>query len=127
MKTMRDIMAGLPKARQARINARARQLIAEEMTLRSLRKAHRKTQKAMAAQLGIGQDSVLRLEQRSDMLLSTLREYVAAMGGKIRLLAEFNGTAPVELSGLGVLEDTAAPRRKRRAQPRRRAARSTAA
>jgi DNA-binding XRE family transcriptional regulator len=127
MKSVRDIMAELPKDRQARINARAKELIAEEMTLQSLRKAHRKTQKAMAAQLGIGQDSVSRLEQRTDMLLSTLREYVAAMGGKIRLLAEFKGAAPIELSGIGALEVTKVPRRKRRTETRRRPTKPKAA
>jgi hypothetical protein len=119
MKTLRETMAGLPKKRQARINARAAELIAEEMSLRSLRKAHRKTQKSMATRLGIGQDSVSRLEQRSDMLLSTLRDYVSAMGGRIRLLAEFKGAAPIELSGIGALDDVKPPRQKRRTQTRR--------
>ena len=119
MKTLRETMGGLPKKRQARINARAAELIAEEMSLRSLRKAHRRTQKSMATRLGIGQDSVSRLEQRSDMLLSTLRDYVSAMGGKIRLLAEFKGAAPIELSGLGALNDVKPPRQKRRTQTRR--------
>jgi len=126
MKTVRHMMAELPKKRQARIDARAKTLIAEEMSLQNLRKAHRKTQKAMAAQLGIGQDSVSRLEQRSDMLLSTLREYVAAMGGKIRLMAEFKGAAPIELTGLGALDEIKTSRR-RRLEPRRRIARSKAA
>ncbi len=119
MKTVRHMMAELPKKRQARIDARAKALIAEEMSLQNLRKAHRKTQKAMAAQLGIGQDSVSRLEQRSDMLLSTLREYVSAMGGKIRLMAEFKGAAPIELTGLGALDEIKTSRRKR-PDPRRR-------
>ena len=119
MKTLRETMAGLPRKRQARINARAAELIAEEMSLRSLRKAHRQTQKSMAARLGIGQDSVSRLEQRSDMLLSTLRDYVSAMGGRIRLLAEFEGAAPIELSGLGALNDAKPPRQKRRSETRR--------
>ena len=37
---------------------------------------------AGTAVLGVGQDSVSRLEQRSDILVSTLRNYVEAMGGK---------------------------------------------
>ena len=85
MKTLREVTASLPGKEQERINARAKELIAEEMSLQSLRIAHRKTRKSMAALLGIGQDSVSRLDQRSDMLLSTLRDYVKAMGGTIRL------------------------------------------
>ena len=115
MRTLREVTGSLPRKEQARINARAKELIAEEMSLQSLRKAHRKTQKSMATRLGIGQDSVSRLEQRSDMLLSTLRDYVKAMGGTVRLLAEFKGSAPIELAGLGTLAETkmARPRRKR--------------
>jgi len=39
--------------------------------------------------LGVGQDTISRIERRSDMLLSTLRRYVEAMGGKLQLVAEF--------------------------------------
>jgi hypothetical protein len=39
--------------------------------------------------LGVGQDTISRIERRSDMLLSTLRRYVEAMGGKLELVAEF--------------------------------------
>jgi transcriptional regulator with XRE-family HTH domain len=125
MKTLREVSARLPKKEQDRINVRAKELIAEEMSLQSLRKAHRKTQKSMATQLGIGQDSVSRLEQRSDMLLSTLRDYVKALGGTIRLLAEFKGAAPVELVSLGTLaEAKKAPYHRKRTGPRRRSSKA---
>jgi hypothetical protein len=42
-----------------------------------------------APSLSIGQDSVARIEQRSDVLISTLRHYVESMGGKLQLVAEF--------------------------------------
>ena len=54
----------------------------------------------MAKTLGITQDSVSRLEKRSDLLLSTLRKTVQAMGGKLSLVAEFPDRAPVVLSGI---------------------------
>lgn len=50
------------------------------------RQAHKLTQKRMAQVLGIGQDSVSRLEQRSDLLISTLRGYVEALGGRLSLV-----------------------------------------
>src|ERR1700719_1263232 len=103
MTTLRDKMAGLPARHRARIKARAQKLIAEETSLQALRKAHQKTQAKVATTLGIGQDSVSRLEQRSDMLLSTLREYVAAIGGRVRLLVEFKGKPAIELKGLGAI------------------------
>jgi hypothetical protein len=54
----------------------------------------------MAGTLGITQDSVSRLEKRSDLLLSTLRKTVQAMGGKLSLVAEFPDRPPVVLYGI---------------------------
>jgi transcriptional regulator with XRE-family HTH domain len=113
MTTLRDKIAELPARRRARIKVRAQKLIAEETSLQSLRKAHRKTQEKLAATLGIGQDSVSRLEQRSDMLLSTLREYVAAIGGSVRLLVEFKGKPAIELKGLGAIQEKSASGRRK--------------
>lgn len=90
----------LRAAQRKKVEARAAELLAEEMTLRELRKARQLTQVRMAKQLGITQDSVSRLEKRSDLLLSTLRKTVEAMGGKLSLVAEFPDRAPVVLSGL---------------------------
>jgi len=90
----------LSPARRKKIESRATELIAEEMTLRELRKARKLTQVRMAKQLGISQDSVSRLEKRSDLLLSTLRKTVEAMGGNLSLVAEFPDCAPVVLSGI---------------------------
>jgi DNA-binding XRE family transcriptional regulator len=83
-----------------KVEARAAQLIAEEMTLRELRKARKLTQVRMAKALGVTQDSVSRLEKRSDLLLSTLRKTVQAMGGNLSLVAEFPDRPPVVLSGI---------------------------
>ena len=83
-----------------KIEARAAELIAEEMTLRDLRKARALTQARMAEELGITQDGVSRLEKRSDLLLSTLRKTVEAMGGCLSLVAEFPDRAPVVLTGI---------------------------
>ncbi len=56
----------------------------------------------MARTLGVTQDSVSRLEKRSDLLLSTPRKTVEAMGGSLSLIAEFPDRAPVVLSGIAV-------------------------
>jgi DNA-binding XRE family transcriptional regulator len=96
-----DIIAKLSPAQRKKVEARAAQLIAEEMTLRELRHARKLTQVRMAKALGITQDSVSRLEKRSDLLLSTLRKTVEAMGGNLSLVAEFPDRAPVVLSGIG--------------------------
>jgi transcriptional regulator with XRE-family HTH domain len=91
----------LSAARRKKVEARAAELIAEEMTLREMRKARQLTQVRIAKALGVTQDSVSRLEKRSDFLLSTLRKTVQAMGGNLSLVAEFPDRAPVVLSGLG--------------------------
>lgn len=54
----------------------------------------------MAKVLGISQDGVSRLEKRSDLLLSTLRKSVEAMGGNLSVVAEFPDRDPVGLSGI---------------------------
>ena len=95
-----DMMAGLDPARRRTIEDRTADLIAEEMTLRELRKARQLTQVSVARELGISQDGVSRLEQRSDLLLSTLRRTVEAMGGRLSLIARFPDRPPVELSGI---------------------------
>ena len=95
-----DIIKKLPPAQRRKVEARAAQLIAEEMTLRELRHARKLTQVRVAKTLGISQDSVSRLEKRSDLLLSTLRKTVKAMGGSLSLVAEFPDRAPVVLSGI---------------------------
>ena len=95
-----DIIAKLDPERRRRIEERAAELIAEEMTLRELRKARQLTQARVAAELGISQDGVSRLEQRTDLLLSTLRKTVEAMGGSLTLIARFPDRPPVELAGI---------------------------
>jgi transcriptional regulator with XRE-family HTH domain len=96
-----DIIRKLSPAQRHKVQARTAQLIAEEMTLRELRHARKLTQVRMAKRLGITQDSVSRLEKRSDLLLSTLRKTIQAMGGNLSLVAEFPDRAPVVLSGIG--------------------------
>ena len=90
----------LSASRRKKVEARAAELLAEEMTLRDLRKARALTQARMAEELGITQDGVSRLEKRSDLLLSTLKKTVEAMGGRLSLVAEFPDRAPVVLTGI---------------------------
>lgn len=93
-----DLMASLPKERQQRIESRAMQLA----TLKDLRQASKQTQEQLAAVLGVGQDTISRLEKRSDMLLSTLRHYVEGMGGSLDLVAKFPNRPAVVIKHLGM-------------------------
>jgi transcriptional regulator with XRE-family HTH domain len=108
------MMKELPPARRQKVEAHAQRLIAEEMTLRDLRKARRMTQRRLAAALKIGQDGVSRIEQRSDLLLSTLQNYVSAMGGSLEIVASFPDRPPVVVSGF---EEAGSPFRGEKPQP----------
>jgi len=109
-KSLKDKLATLDPARRARVEAEADRLHTEYLTLQELRKAKELTQVQLAEALGIQQATVAKYERQSDLLLSTLRSYVAAMGGDLKLMVEFPGKAPVALEGLG---DTEEPRRRR--------------
>jgi transcriptional regulator with XRE-family HTH domain len=99
-----EVMASLPAERQARIKARAAALIAEEMALGDLRRARRVTQEQVAERLGGRQVYVSRFERRADMKLSTLREYVRAIGGDLQLMVTFPEGETVRIKEIGEVE-----------------------
>lgn len=96
VKKLEDILSALPAKRKSKITQRA----AELATLRDLRVAASQTQADMAQALGVRQDTISRLEQRSDMLLSTMRRYVEAMGGQLEIVATFPNRPSVKLAHL---------------------------
>ena len=69
-----------------------------------LRQARKQTQVALAERLDIPQNAVSRMERRTDLLLSTMRGYVEALGGKLELRVVFP-------DGEFVLDELAPPRR----------------
>ncbi|MCC6966976.1 MAG: helix-turn-helix transcriptional regulator [Nitrospira sp.] len=110
-----DNIKRLRPLQRKKVETRAAELIAEEMTLRELRHARKLTQVRMAKKLGITQDSVSRLEQRSDLLLSTLRKTIEAMGGTLSLVAQFPDREPVMLSGIAEDDSESKPTGRRHA------------
>jgi transcriptional regulator with XRE-family HTH domain len=101
MKTLEQKLKEISRQRRKKIKARTRELVAREMSLQELRHAVNKTQKTVARTLNMGQDGISRLEKRSDLLLSTLRNYVEAVGGSLTLVAQFPDQEPVAISGFG--------------------------
>ena len=61
----------------------------QQMALHELRRARRKTQREVAESMQVAQSEVSKIEQRSDLKLGTLQEYVSALGGELRLKAVF--------------------------------------
>jgi hypothetical protein len=97
---------------QHAVKQRAAELIAEELTLREMRRARKLTQMRLSKKLKIGQEGVSRIEKRSDLYISTLRSYVEGVGGKLKLVVELPDRLPVILAGLGE------PQREKRAKKR---------
>lgn len=118
MKTLDAKMKRLGAARRTKVEARAAQLIAEEMSLRDLRHAHKLTQATVAEALDVSQDQISRIEKRSDLLLSTLRKYVEGLGGRLLLTAEFPDREPISLTGFGSIEPETPSTAKRRSSTR---------
>ena len=85
-RNLNQIIADLPRARQAKIDARYRELRDEVEGLRELRQVAGKAQADIASALNIKQPSVSKMEKQADMYLSTLRSYVRAIGGELDLV-----------------------------------------
>jgi predicted XRE-type DNA-binding protein len=92
----KEILAASATA-TARYNTVTAEIEARMLTLRNLRKAQSLTQATMAELLGMDQSEVSRLENRTDLLLSTLRRFVEATGGQLDLVARYPGSEPVTI------------------------------
>ena len=116
VKSLSEVMKKLPGERRERIEAETAREAAKIMSLRDVRKAFHKSQEDLAKALDMEQESVSRIERRADLLLSTLRRYVAAMGGDLKLIAEFPNRPAIQIDTFGMLRDEKeqpAPARKR--------------
>jgi transcriptional regulator with XRE-family HTH domain len=86
----------LPVASRQRIEKQV-QLALKDMPLAELRQARQFTQQQIAKTLKIKQASVSKMENQTDMYLSTIRKYIEAMGGELEIIAKFpEGSIKVE-------------------------------
>lgn len=83
-----ELRAKMSPEAQARAAARAEAVLVE-MQLQELRKARNVTQVEVAKAMNVEQAAVSKMERRDDMYLSTLRGYVKALGGELKLVASF--------------------------------------
>ena len=104
-RNINDVINSLTPAQRRKVEARAAQILAEEMTLQELRHARKLSQVRVAKALGIGQEGVSKIEKRADLMISTLRKTVEAMGGSLCLVAEFPDREPVILAGIAEAEE----------------------
>ena len=84
----RELFDAMPPERQRRIEKRFQSSLGA-MPLDQLRKAQEMTQLQLAEILGVNQGEVSKIEHRSDICLSTLADYVEAMGGRLEVRAVF--------------------------------------
>ncbi len=87
-KKFKDIPTKMTDTQRQRAEARAAAMQAE-MPLHELRRARELTQTTLSEMLGIKQANVSKIEQRTDLLISTLRRYVEALGGTLEVVARF--------------------------------------
>jgi predicted XRE-type DNA-binding protein len=105
-KILQSIWDNLSDERKERIQARTEELEVEYLTLQELRKAAGLTQAEISKNLEMPQSNVSRLERESDMLLSTLRNYIDAMGGSLVITVKLPNKPPVRLNMLSDLVDS---------------------
>ncbi len=98
--TLEAFLATLPEDEQREIAAESDRLREEIHSLGEVRRAMAFTQAQLADAMGIKQSSVAQMEQRADLLLSTLRRYVEAMGGEMKIVLSFPDRQPVVLDRL---------------------------
>ena len=88
MRTYKDALNEMPEKRRLKIKERTSELIvcAE---LEKLRKARKMSQKELAEILNISQPAVAKMEQETDMRLSTLRRFAEGLGGSLKIDINF--------------------------------------
>ena len=87
-KSFKKLLDNMPEDRRERVEDRAQGMLIE-MALQELRQNRNITQVELAEYLKLNQAAVSKMEHQSDMHISTLRRLLAAMGGKLKLVAEF--------------------------------------
>ena len=87
-KQFKNLMDDLTPERRERIEDRAQALLIE-MALQELRQTRHLTQQQVADILNLNQAALSKMENQTDMRVSTLRRILAAMGGELKIIAQF--------------------------------------
>jgi transcriptional regulator with XRE-family HTH domain len=106
-RSLNEVINALPPEEQARIDTRYQELKQEVEGLRELRQLAGKAQADIASALNIKQPSVSKIEKQADMYLSTLRNYVEAIGGQLELTVKLPARPALRLQSLGDVATTA--------------------
>ncbi len=102
-RTRQEIMESLSADDRAEVGARTAELHSEVEGLKALRLLAKRSQDQIAQGLGVKQPAVLKMEQQTDLYLSTLRRFVEAAGGTLELRVTLPGKGVMSLTGFGEL------------------------
>lgn len=83
-----ELLDKMPAASRRETAKRVRETL-DAMPLDELRRARAMTQTKLAETLGVNQSEVSKIEHRTDVYISTLAEYVEALGGRLEIRAVF--------------------------------------
>jgi transcriptional regulator with XRE-family HTH domain len=97
-KNLNQYLQNLSPEMRKNVDARAAEILAEEMGLQELRKALQYSQTALAEKLHVAQGEISKIEHRTDMLVSTLREYVEQLGGSLEITVHFPDKKPIKIT-----------------------------
>ena len=100
-RNVKDLIAEESQEDQAYIAKRGQELVEEVLSLSEVRKLVGRTQVETSEKLNINQQNVSKLEKRTDVKLSTLRNYIEALGGRLDVVATFPDRDAVSLNGIG--------------------------
>jgi hypothetical protein len=98
-KKFSELRAKMSPEARARSAQRTDEMLAE-MALAELRRALGFSQEELAGLMNVKQPSIAKLEQRTDMYVSTLRDHIHALGGELIMIARFP-ERDVQISSLG--------------------------
>ncbi len=111
MNDWRDsVLHDMTPEERAEVEVEGRRIAADARTIADARKALALTQTQVASAMAITQGALSQMENREDMMVSTVKSYIEAMGGTLELVAKFPGMSPFELSLGGESGDSNAKR-----------------
>lgn len=84
-----EALRGKLTPRQRAASASLTKRLSDELPLNQLRHALLLTQEQLAESLGVSQGAISKMENQSDMLISTLQRIIEAMGGELELKVRF--------------------------------------
>lgn len=102
-KSINELRKKIKPEVQAAARAKAVAIITE-MSLAEVRKKIGINQADLAGLMNIAQPNISQIENRPDALISTLNQYIEALGGKLEIHAKFPDGQDIEISQFSMVK-----------------------